>query len=161
MPTIHPAHKPSTRKLVAPTRVYTSVKGRPDPYITKKARTGLKEKTSQETTKGYSGKWMDINLSIVSDEEFDRYNKSEGKPLHTNIDYEIHLLPKENKLTEEEDHRSIRQEDEEIREIRSYRNSQQNCSKLTWKGESDIHRPSTVPIRFADREILGAIDQQL
>ena len=42
---------------------------------------------------------MDLNLSIVSDEEFDCYNKSDGKPVHTNIDDELQLLPKDNKLT--------------------------------------------------------------
>ena len=41
----------------------------------------------------------DLNLSIVSGEEFDSYNKSDGKPVHTNIDDELQLLPKENKLT--------------------------------------------------------------
>ena len=42
---------------------------------------------------------MDLNLSIVSDEEFDCYNKSDGKPVQTNIDDELQLLPKDNKLT--------------------------------------------------------------
>ena len=41
---------------------------------------------------------VDLNLSIVSDEEFDCYNKSEGKSVHTNIDDDLQLLPKENKL---------------------------------------------------------------
>ena len=40
---------------------------------------------------------MDLKLSIVSDEEFECYNKSQGKPIHTNIDDELQLL--ENKLT--------------------------------------------------------------
>ena len=44
-------------------------------------------------------KETDLNLSIVSDEEFDCYNKSDGKPVHTNIDDELQLLPKDNKLT--------------------------------------------------------------
>ena len=35
----------------------------------------------------------------MSGEEFDCYNKSEGKPVHTNIDGELQLLPKDNKLT--------------------------------------------------------------
>ena len=41
----------------------------------------------------------DLNLSIVSDEEFDCCKKSEGKPVQTNIDDELHLLLKDNKLT--------------------------------------------------------------
>ena len=35
----------------------------------------------------------------MSDEEFDCCKKSEGKPVQTNIDDELHLLPKDNKLT--------------------------------------------------------------
>ena len=42
---------------------------------------------------------MDLNLSIVSDEEFDCYHKSDGKPIQTNINDELQLLPKDNKLT--------------------------------------------------------------
>ena len=42
---------------------------------------------------------MDLNLSIVSDEEFDCNNKSDRKPVHTNIDDELQLLLKDNKLT--------------------------------------------------------------
>ena len=42
---------------------------------------------------------MDLNLSIVSDEELDCYNKSEGKPVHTNIDDDLQLLLKGYKLT--------------------------------------------------------------
>ena len=41
----------------------------------------------------------DLNISIVSDEEFGCYNKPEGKPVQTNIDDELQLLPKDNKLT--------------------------------------------------------------
>ena len=32
-------------------------------------------------------------------EKFDCYKKSDGKPVHTNIDDELQLLPKDNKLT--------------------------------------------------------------
>ena len=42
---------------------------------------------------------MDKNLSIVSDEEFDCYNKSDGKPVQRVIDDDFQLLPKDNKLT--------------------------------------------------------------
>ena len=44
----------------------------------------------------------DLNLSIISDDEFDCYNKSEGKPIQTNPDDELQLLPKENNLTPEQ-----------------------------------------------------------
>ena len=44
-----------------------------------------------------------MNLSIISDDDdFECYNKSEGKPVHTNIDDELQLLPKENNLTPEQ-----------------------------------------------------------
>ena len=42
---------------------------------------------------------MDLNLSIVSGKTFDCYNKSDGKPVQTNIHDELQLLPKDNKLT--------------------------------------------------------------
>ena len=44
----------------------------------------------------------DLKLSIISDDDFECYNKSEGKPVHTNIDDELQLLPKENNLTLEQ-----------------------------------------------------------
>ena len=44
----------------------------------------------------------DLNLSIISDDEFDCYNKSEGKPITTTPDDELQLLPKENNLTPEQ-----------------------------------------------------------
>ena len=51
------------------------------------------------SSKNTREKETDLNVSIVSDEEFDCYNKSEGKPVQTNIDDELQLLPKNNKLT--------------------------------------------------------------
>ena len=48
-------------------------------------------------------KEADLNLSNVSEnDDSDCYNKSEGKPIHTNIDDELQLLPKENNLTPEQ-----------------------------------------------------------
>ena len=45
-----------------------------------------------------------MNLNIISDEDdFDCYNRCEGIPVHTNIDDELQLLPKENNLTPEQD----------------------------------------------------------
>ena len=44
-----------------------------------------------------------MNLSIISDkDDFDCYNRSEGKPVQTKIDDAIQLLPKENNLTPEQ-----------------------------------------------------------
>ena len=48
-----------------------------------------------------------MNLSLISDDDdddddFECYNKSEGKPVHTNIDDELQLLPKENSLNPEQ-----------------------------------------------------------
>ena len=44
----------------------------------------------------------DLNLSIISDDDFDCYNMSEGKPVQTNIEDELQLLPKDNNLTPEQ-----------------------------------------------------------
>ena len=44
---------------------------------------------------------MDLDLSMVSGDEFQCYNTSEGKPVHTDVDDELQLLPKETNLTSE------------------------------------------------------------
>ena len=44
---------------------------------------------------------MNLDLSIVSDDEFQCYNTSEGKLVHTNLDDELQLLLKETNLTPE------------------------------------------------------------
>ena len=44
----------------------------------------------------------DLNLSIISDDEFECCNNSEGKPVQTNIEDELQLLPKETKLSPEQ-----------------------------------------------------------
>ena len=44
-----------------------------------------------------------MNLSIISDDDFDCYNKSEGKPVQTRIEDEFQLLPKNSNLTPEQD----------------------------------------------------------
>ena len=44
---------------------------------------------------------MELDLSMVSDDEFQCYNTSEGKPIHTGIDDKLQLLPKETNLTPE------------------------------------------------------------
>ena len=48
-------------------------------------------------------KETEMNLSIISDDnDSECYNKAEGKPVHTNIDDELQLLPKESNLTQEQ-----------------------------------------------------------
>ena len=47
-------------------------------------------------------KGVDLELSIVSEEEFDCYNKSDDLKVRTNIEDELQLLPKDNKLTPEQ-----------------------------------------------------------
>ena len=49
-----------------------------------------------------AGKRMDLDLSMVlEDADFQCYNTAEGKPVHTNLDDEFQLLPKETTLTPE------------------------------------------------------------
>ena len=44
---------------------------------------------------------MKLDLSMLSDDDFQCYNTSEGKAVHTNLDDELQLLPKETNLTTE------------------------------------------------------------
>ena len=45
---------------------------------------------------------MELDLSMVSeDDDFQGYNTDEGKPVHTSIEGELQLLPKETPLTPE------------------------------------------------------------
>ena len=48
-----------------------------------------------------TGSLTDLNLSIVSDDEFNYYNNSDGKPIHTNIEDELQIHSKETRLTPE------------------------------------------------------------
>ena len=89
----------TTAELLAP----TAGKKRPSPQTAKEVETGWNEGTNPRN-KGqftYPNKntGTDLNLSIISDDEFDCYNKSERKPILTKIDDELQLLPKENNLT--------------------------------------------------------------
>ena len=43
----------------------------------------------------------DLDLSIVSDDKFNCYNNSEGKPVHVNVEDEIQIHPKETRLSPE------------------------------------------------------------
>ena len=41
----------------------------------------------------------DLDLSIVSDDEFNCYNNSEGRPISVNVDDELQIHPKETRLS--------------------------------------------------------------
>ena len=80
----------------------------PKPENTESSADWLKRKEQPRNERGQFtspdksvGKPMDLNLSMVSDDEFQCYNTSEGKPVHANIDDELQLLPKETNLTPE------------------------------------------------------------
>ena len=80
----------------------------PKPENTENSADWLERKEQPRNERGQftrpdmsAGKPMDLDLSIVSDDEFQCYNTSEGKPVHANIDDELQLLPKETNLTPE------------------------------------------------------------
>ena len=50
-----------------------------------------------------TGNQTDLNLSIVSDDEFNCYNNSDGQPIHTNVEYELQIHSKETRLTPDTD----------------------------------------------------------
>ena len=72
---------------------------RSEDWLKKKEQPRNNKAQFTSSSKNTGEKETDLNLSIVSDEEFDCYNKSEGKPVQTNIDDELLLLPKDHKLT--------------------------------------------------------------
>ena len=81
----------------------------PSPPI-RKNEDWIKKKDQARNNKGQftspnkiADKEADLNLSIISDEDdFYCYFRSDGKPIHTNIDDELQLIPKENNLTPEQ-----------------------------------------------------------
>ena len=87
-----------------------SRKEAPKPSNQEKSEERIKRKDQPRNNKGQftsprktADKDADMSLSIISDEDdFDCYNRSEGKPVHTNIGDELQLLPKENNLTPEQ-----------------------------------------------------------
>ena len=87
--------------------MYLHEKRDPQPINHERSEDWLKKKEQPRNNKGQftspsentGEKETDLNLSIVSDEEFDCYTMSEGKLVQTNIDDELQLLPKDNKLT--------------------------------------------------------------
>ena len=101
------AEKPTCSKTMENTCLYRR-KEAPKPENTENSADWLKRKEQPRNERGQftspdksAGKPMDLYLSIVSDDEFQCYNTSEGKPVHANIDDELQLLPKETNLTPE------------------------------------------------------------
>ena len=80
-----------------------SRKEAPKPSNQERSEDWIKRKDQPRNNRGQftsptknTDKETDMNLSIISDDHDDSlcYNKSEGKPVHTNIDDELQLLPK-------------------------------------------------------------------
>ena len=102
------ADKPSCSKTAETTCMYRR-KETPKPENTESSADWLKRKDQPRNQKGQftspeksAGKPMDLDLSMVSDDDdFQCYNTSEGKPVHTNVDDELQLLPEETNLTRE------------------------------------------------------------
>ena len=101
------AEKPTCSKTMENTFPYRR-KETPKPENTENSAEWLKRKEQPRNERGQftspdksAGKPMDLDLSMVSDDEFQCYNTSEGKPVHANIDDELQLLPKETNLTPE------------------------------------------------------------
>ena len=99
------ADKPSCSKKTEKTCAYRR-KETPKPENTESSADWLRRKEQPRNKRGQftspdksTGKPMDLDLSMVSDDEFQCYNTSEGKPVHTNVDDELQLLPKETNLT--------------------------------------------------------------
>ena len=86
-----------------------SRKEAPKPTNQERSEDWIKKKDQRRNNKGQftspskkADKEADLTLTIISDEDdFDCYNRSEGKPIRTNIDDELQLLPTENNLTPE------------------------------------------------------------
>ena len=101
------AEKPTCSKTMKNTCLYRR-KEAPKPENTESSAEWLKRKEQprnerDQFTSPYKllGKPMDLDLSLVSDDEFQCYNTSEEKTVHANIDDELQLLPRETNLTPE------------------------------------------------------------
>ena len=64
-------------------------------------RTAQKRERAIHLAPENTGILTDMNLSNVSDDEFNCYNNSDGKPMHTNVEDELQILSKETRLTPE------------------------------------------------------------
>ena len=101
------ADKPSSSKTTENICAYRR-KETPKPENTESSADWLRRKEQPRNERGQftcpdklTGKPQDLDLSMVSDDEFQCYNTSEGNPVHTNVDDELQLLPKETNLTPE------------------------------------------------------------
>ena len=100
----------------------------PQPKNHERSENWLKRKGQPRNNKGQftssnknAGEEVDMNMSVVSDEEFDCYNKSKGKLVHTKTDDELQLLPKENNLTLGQGmHKGINEETEPLKDPIDY-----------------------------------------
>ena len=101
------ADKPSCSKMTENICAYRR-KETPKPENTENSADWLRRKEQPRNERGQftspdksTGKPMKLDLSMVSDDEFQCYNTSEGKPVHANVDDELQLLPKVTNLTPE------------------------------------------------------------
>ena len=107
--------QPSCSKTLDPTRYsgtpcIFSRKKAPKPINHEISEDWLKKEKQPRNDKGQftspnknTDKETDLNLNIISDEDdFECYNKSGGKPVHTNIDDELQLFSNESNLTAEQ-----------------------------------------------------------
>ena len=110
MSTRHSTEQPSCSKTTEDESTTGSyrIKEPPRPENVENSSDWLKRKEQPRNQKGQftspensAGKPMELDLSMVPDDEFQCYNTSEGKPIHTGIDDELQLLPKETNLTPE------------------------------------------------------------
>ena len=117
--------KPSCSKTAETTCGYRR-KEPPRPENTESSADWLKRKEQPRNERGEfnspdksAGKPMDFDLSMVSeDDDFQCYNTSEGKPVHTSLDGELHMLPKHTNLTPETDIKTNLLSDESHQTVR-------------------------------------------
>ena len=94
----------TSKKIEEPHASAAEKKETPKPTNYEKSEDWLKRRNQPRNNKGQftspnMNAGTDLNLSIISDDEFDCYNKSEGKQVQTNREDELQLVPKENNLT--------------------------------------------------------------
>ena len=103
------AEQPSCSKSTEPqtTCVYRR-KEPPKPNNHENSEDWIRRKNQPRNEKGEftspqknTGNMTDLDLSIVSDDEFNCYNNSEGRPISVNVDDELQIHPKETRLLPE------------------------------------------------------------
>ena len=57
------------------------------------------EKGQFTSPQNNTGNITDLDLTIISDDEFNCFNNSDGKPIHTNVEDELQIHPKKTRLT--------------------------------------------------------------